>query len=67
MAHKLTQIVVVDVLVISLKNHEGYEQRMQGCMAPVVECVSAEYAANIQSAIISALRSESVAKNLACC
>ena len=60
-ADALTQTTVVDALVDAVKDHQGYKQHLNTCMAPVAERIAAEYAANVQSATISVLRNESVA------
>ena len=51
---------MVDSLVDALKSHDGYKQHLVADVAPVAECIVAEYNANVQSATNSALRNESV-------
>ena len=56
----LTQYTVIDALVSVLKDHEGYKQHLNACIAPVTEWISAKYSVNVHQAVISAQRNESV-------
>ena len=52
----LTRATVVDALVAVLTYSDGSKQYLTDNAAPVAERIAAEYAANVQSATISALR-----------
>ena len=47
MADALAQSSFIDALVAALKDHEGYKNHLNACIAPVTECIAAKYSASV--------------------
>ena len=62
MADALTYVTVLHSLVVAFKEHDGYNQYLTDIVASVAERIAAEYAANVQSVIISVLGNTFVAR-----
>ena len=62
-ADTLTQETAVNVLVIMIKDYQGYKQTLSACMDSVAKRFAAELAAYESSATIGVLRSELIVKD----